>query len=159
MTAPLIRKMFKTSRLAEFCSQKELVNQTGHVIEDWPLVVLKELIDNAIDAAEEAGTAPIIKLVVSLHEIAVSDNGPGIAPEAVANILDYTARVSSREAYVSPTRGAQGNALKTILAMPFALNGERGDRSSKAKALHTGSAFRPTAINHHSSLIIMLSML
>ena len=36
-------------------------------------------------------------------------------------------RVSSREAYVSPTRGAQGNALKTILAMPFVLSGgERG---------------------------------
>ena len=41
-------------------------------------------------------------------------------------ILDYTSRVSSREAYVSPTRGAQGNALKTIVAMPFALDGTRG---------------------------------
>ena len=38
-------------------------------------------------------------------------------------------RVSSREAYVSPTRGAQGNALKTIVAMPFVLDGERGPRS------------------------------
>jgi hypothetical protein len=34
--------------------------------------------------------------------------------------------LSSREAYVSPTRGAQGNALKTIVAMPFVLDGERG---------------------------------
>ncbi len=57
----------------------------------------------------------------------ISDNGPGIAPETVAGILDYTSRTSSREAYVSPTRGAQGNALKTILAMGFALDGERGE--------------------------------
>src|SRR5262249_26495923 len=38
----------------------------------------------------------------------------------------YDVRVSSREAYASPTRGAQGNALKTILAMPYVLDGERG---------------------------------
>jgi hypothetical protein len=36
-------------------------------------------------------------------------------------------RVGSREAHVSPNRGAQGNALKTLLAMPFALDGERGE--------------------------------
>jgi DNA topoisomerase VI subunit B len=94
MTAPLIRKVFKTSRLAEFCSQKELVNQTGHAIGDWPLVVLKELIDNAIDAAEEAGTAPIIDVVVNEDGIAISDSGPGIAPETVAGILDFTARMT-----------------------------------------------------------------
>jgi DNA topoisomerase VI subunit B len=115
------------TRLAEFCSQKELVNQTGHAVEDWPLVDLKELIDNALDGAEESGIAPIIEISVSQDDIAVADNGPGIAPETVADIIDYTARVSSREAYVSPTRGAQGNALKTILAMPFALDGERGE--------------------------------
>jgi DNA topoisomerase VI subunit B len=52
------RHIFKTSRLAEFCSQKELINQTGHNIPDWPLVILKELLDNALDASEEAGIAP-----------------------------------------------------------------------------------------------------
>jgi hypothetical protein len=40
--------------------------------------------------------------------------------------LDYTVRVSSREAYVSPTRRAQGNALKCIVAMGFALDGVNG---------------------------------
>jgi len=44
----------------------------------------------------------------------------------VCAILDYTTHVYSREAYVSPTRGAQGNALKTLLAMPFALHGSYG---------------------------------
>jgi hypothetical protein len=36
-------------------------------------------------------------------------------------------RTSSREAYVSVTRGQQGNALQAILAMGFALDGERGE--------------------------------
>jgi hypothetical protein len=50
--------------------------------------------------------------------------------ETIASVLDYTIRVSSREAYVSPTRGAQGNALKTILAMWYVLDrGNGGDRA------------------------------
>ena len=54
----LERTTFKTSRLLDFCSEKELVAQTGHQKTDWPLVVLKELKDNALDACEEAGVAP-----------------------------------------------------------------------------------------------------
>ena len=44
----------------------------------------------------------------------------------IEDILDFTVRVSSREAYVGPTRGAQGNALKTIMVMPFVLDGNAG---------------------------------
>src|SRR5262245_45683560 len=58
----LSRQVFTTSRLLEFCSQKELVLQTGYPVEQWPLVVLKELIDNAIDACEEADIAPVIEV-------------------------------------------------------------------------------------------------
>jgi DNA topoisomerase VI subunit B len=53
----LERTTFRTSRLLEFCSRKELVAQTGHEPDAWPLVVLKELVDNALDACEEAGVA------------------------------------------------------------------------------------------------------
>jgi DNA topoisomerase VI subunit B len=124
----LARVAFKTSRLAEFCSRRELVAQTGHDVSDWPLVILKELVDNGLDGCEEAETSPEIDIEVSTAsgEIVVSDNGPGIPEQTVRDILDYSFRVSSREAYVSPTRGAQGNALKTLVAMPFALHGEIG---------------------------------
>jgi DNA topoisomerase VI subunit B len=119
----LKREIFKTSRLLEFCSEKELVNQTGHSADQWPLVILKELIDNSIDGCEEAAIAPVIKVAVRHRAITISDNGPGIAAKTLKDITDYATRTSSREAYVSPTRGAQGNALKTILAMPFVLDG------------------------------------
>jgi DNA topoisomerase VI subunit B len=122
----LERTTFHTSRLLEFCSRKELVAQTGHEPADWPLVVIKELIDNSLDASEEAGIAPVIRITVARGKIRVSDNGPGIPPETVASILDFTTRTSSREAYVAPDRGRQGNAIKCILAMPFVLDGEQG---------------------------------
>ncbi len=122
----LERTTFRTSRLLDFTSEKELIAQTGHRREAWPLVILKELLDNALDACEDTGIAPEIKVAVDKDGITVADNGPGIPPETVKGVLDFSVRVSSREAYVSPTRGAQGNALKTVVAMPFVLDGERG---------------------------------
>lgn len=124
--AKLKRTTFTTSRQLDFFSEKELAAQTGHPMEDWPLVILKELIDNALDACEDAGTKPRIKVIVTDGGIAVCDNGPGIPASTVAGAMDFNVRVSSCEAYVSPSRGAQGNALKTILAMPFVLSGDDG---------------------------------
>lgn len=124
----LDRTTFATSRLLDFCSEKELTAQTGHEIEDWPRVIVKELVDNALDACEEAGIAPEIEVTVEGDAVTVADNGPGLPASTVKSILDFTVRISSREAYVSPTRGAQGNALKTILAMPFVLSGNQAGR-------------------------------
>jgi hypothetical protein len=129
------RVAFETSRLMEFCTKRELSNQTGHVPDDWPRVILKELIDNSLDACEEASITPVITVSVNSQEGAgtvfvVEDNGPGVPASTIAGVLDYTIRVSSREAYVSPTRGAQGNALKTILPMAYVL-GDDDDREAK----------------------------
>jgi DNA topoisomerase VI subunit B len=126
----LTRVAFRVSRLMEFCTRRELQNQTGHGVEEWPLVVLKELMDNALDACEEAEVAPVISITVEPDSVTIQDNGGGIKPGTVRSILDYTIRVSSREAYVSPTRGAQGNALKTILAMGYVLDRERQDSNN-----------------------------
>jgi DNA topoisomerase VI subunit B len=122
--ATLTRIAFSTSRFAEFCSKHELIAQTGHPVEDWPLVIIKEETDNALDITEEHGVAPIISISVDTDrcEIIVSDNGPGMPPETIKAILNCSVRTSSRSAYVSPTRGQQGNALQTILAMGYAIN-------------------------------------
>ena len=123
------RVAFITSRLMEFCTEKELVAQTGHESYQWPCVIAKELVDNGLDICEETGIAPVIKVIIKigkrgkLTRIIVEDNGPGFPDRTVAAIIDYSVRVSSREAYISPTRGRQGNALKTILPMAYVLSG------------------------------------
>jgi DNA topoisomerase VI subunit B len=123
----LTRVPFQVSRLMEFCNRRELVNQTGHDTSEWPLVVLKELVDNALDESEEAGIPPLIEIAVDGDKITIADNGRGIPAKTIESVLDYSIRVSSREAYVSPTRGAQGNALKTILPMGYVLDGHHDE--------------------------------
>ena len=81
VTAPAVERLqrtaFSTSRLLDFVSEKELTLQCGYGPHDWPLVVVKELIDNALDAREEQGVAPEIKVAVSENSITVADNGSG----------------------------------------------------------------------------------
>jgi len=62
----LERVTFETSRLGEFCSERELTAQIGHRSSEWPLVAAKEMIDNSIDGAEEAEIAPEIDISVDM---------------------------------------------------------------------------------------------
>jgi hypothetical protein len=134
---------FTVSRLMEFCNKRELTNQTGHGAFEWPLVILKELVDNALDAAEEAEIAPVISVTVKPGSIVIEDNGPGIPAKTIESVLDYSIRVSSREAYVSPTRGAQGNALKTILPMSYVMDDRRGEDASGKTIIRGARARAP----------------
>jgi DNA topoisomerase VI subunit B len=135
--AKLTRVAFRVSRLMEFCSERELTNQTRHSMWQWPLVVAKELLDNSLDAAEEVEVPPAITVIVEPGAIGVEDNAGGIGADTITSVLDYTIRVSSREAYVSPTRGAQGNALKTILAMGYVLGRRKGGDDAGVTIIET----------------------
>jgi DNA topoisomerase VI subunit B len=75
----LTRTVFTTSRLLEFTTVEELTKLVGFGPDRWPMIVAKEAIDNALDACEEANTAPEITVAVSTKgTISVTDNGPGI---------------------------------------------------------------------------------
>ena len=60
MTATVERVVFSTPRAAEFLELRSLQSQTGQPVEEFGSVVIKELLDNALDAAESAGNAPVI---------------------------------------------------------------------------------------------------
>ena len=88
--------------------------------DDWLVVTIKELIDNGLDACEEARISPAITVEEQIHSrFTVTDNGPGMSPELVAKLCDLSARTSTREAFAAPDRGSQGNALPTLLALPL----------------------------------------
>jgi DNA topoisomerase VI subunit B len=123
-TAVLNRTTFETSRDSEYFNIRELQAQTGQPVEMFAAVAFKELVDNAMDACETAGIAPRLEIILRQHgtrlTIGIQDNGQGIPPETVDRILNFQTRTSDKAVYRSPTRGAQGNALKTVLGMPCA---------------------------------------
>lgn len=123
----LQRTTFSISRELEFFTEKELRLQIGHGPELWPLALVKEQIDNGLDAAEAAGVPPAITVTVTPDTVSVADNGPGLPQATLTRSLDYRVRVSDKNHYVAPTRGQLGNALKCVWAAPFVRSGERGD--------------------------------
>ena len=122
----LKRTTFETSRAAEYFTAEGLTKLTEQSVEDFGSVVLKELGDNALDAAETAGVAPELRIkcerLWGITRVSVLDNGDGIPPKTVESMQDFSTLTSDKAHYRTPTRGSQGNALKTIIGIPRALD-------------------------------------
>lgn len=123
-TPTLKRETFTLPRAMEFFSEKELNAQIGFTRPDWPVALLKELLDNALDACESADIAPEIEVELHDDALIVQDNGPGLPLALLEKSLDYASRDTDKLGYVSPSRGQQGNALLTLWAAPFVATGE-----------------------------------
>ena len=119
--------------------------QIGHGRGLWPVALLKELIDNSLDACEAANLPPEVEVEIGDDSFGVRDNGPGLPRETLTRSLDYLKRVSDKAFYVSPTRGQLGNALKVVWAAPFVAHGDarlcRGMEPGGAS--HRGGLGRP----------------
>lgn len=113
--------IFEVSRETDFFTLDGLRKFIGLEESQWLKVVVKELVDNALDAAEGAGVQP--EICVDLVEdagalaVTVTDNGPGIPPEATRSIFNTRTRTSSKVGFIAPSRGKQGNALPSILGI------------------------------------------
>ena len=59
------RAHFQISRSAEYFDVRELQTQTGQPASTLGEVVLKALIDNALDACESAGIDPVIHIGIA----------------------------------------------------------------------------------------------
>jgi len=111
-----------------------LEKTTGRPSHEWDLYVVKELLDNALDADERwaCDHGNPIELTVDLHyqhsdvldihslDIAVFNRAP-FPTDLLPAIFDLTAYTSDKSHYNYPSRGQQGNALKTLLGIPYAL--------------------------------------
>jgi len=114
-----------------------LEKTTGRPSHDWDLYIIKELLDNALDADEHRTRKydEVVELTMSidLHyrhinvldihslDIAVSSGTP-FPTDLLTDVFDLTVYTSDKSLYNYPSRGQQGNALKTILGIPYALH-------------------------------------
>jgi DNA topoisomerase VI subunit B len=127
MSATLDRTTFTFRRTLEYFSLSELQAQTGQSYTKFPIVIVKELVDNALDECECVDVKPVVELSAIEEDegtvkITIADNGKGIPPETVEKILDFDTRTTSKAFYRTPTRGQLGNALKTVIGIPYALS-------------------------------------
>ena len=109
------------------------------------LTTLKEAVDNSLDACEEAGILPDIKITVNkvgagasktsdLVEITVEDNGPGIDQDDLAKVYgEYLA--SSKFGRGRATRGQQGIGISAATTWAQLTNAKGAKVTSKTKAM------------------------
>ena len=116
--AVLNRVTFETSRALEYFSAKELQAQIGFTSDYWPVAILRELIDNALDACEGIGVAPDIHITTSDDTICVRDNGPGIPPQTIERSLGGTTLRSRSTALPSGPRSRMRSAMRLEILAP-----------------------------------------
>ncbi len=127
----------KRQREFDYLQLHWLEKTTGRPKHHWDLYIIKELLDNAIDADEcwsqEQGES--IELTIDIHyrhsvslsidslSISVSNSAPFPA-KLIPIAFDLSEYVSDKAPYNRPSRGQQGNALKTLIGIPYALHYE-----------------------------------
>jgi len=123
MTSNSERRMLGRTELSKYINPQVLPQQTGCDLSDLDDFILKELVDNALDACDETST-PTVDIVFDTDQfltLTVKDNGIGLTQDRVEKIMDFNKSYSTKSYYKYPTRGALGNALKCVIGAPYAL--------------------------------------
>lgn len=135
---------FSFNREFDFVRSARLCRTTGRPAHEWDFYIIKELIDNALDADEvvwrkEPTQTPILKVRIEFgnQQLFVQVSNRTKFPVELIHDIFATHQYTSRKAFVKGlTRGALGNALKTLLGIPYALrNSVSGDWKPDLKPL------------------------
>ena len=91
-------------------------------------MAIKELVDNALDAAPTARLTAI-----DADTFVIEDDGPGIARQKVPELFSVTRPMMSSKLIRRPTRGAVGNGLRVATGAAFASGGSITVESRKVR--------------------------
>lgn len=100
------------------------------------LTAVKEAVDNALDACEEAGILPDIRVQITPgehkeeYELVVSDNGPGITQKSMPKVFGQLL-YGSRFHAIRQSRGQQGIGISAVVLYGQLTTGHRAIVSSK----------------------------
>jgi hypothetical protein len=130
------RETFTVSKALDYLNPDELRKQLGCERDLWLHALSKEVCDNSLDNCEEIGVLPEIAWTVTDESISFQDYGSGIEADTVESILNLTTKTSSRAAWRSVTRGAQGFFSKCLISLPYAWDTSRpGSVTIKARGV------------------------
>jgi hypothetical protein len=109
-----LREDWKLFRNIETLAQKAGVPQ-----ESIPSLVVKELVDNALDA----GSSCELAVMPGVNGFYVRDSGEGIDPEQLQELFSVSRPLLSSKLLRLPTRGALGNGLRVVSGAVLASGG------------------------------------
>ncbi|MBE9138022.1 ATP-binding protein [Nodosilinea sp. LEGE 07088] len=159
---------FSFNREFDFVRLEGLRRTTGRPAHEWDFYILKELIDNALDAdeglwREDLEQHPILKMRIeyAAKQLFVQVSNRSVFPANLIPEIFATRQYTSRKAFIKGlTRGALGNALKTLLGIPYALrNRVASDWSPDQKPLSIicdGKEYLPTYLVDTTEQVIQL---
>lgn len=107
--APIIHE---TADWRLFLNPETLPQKAGCQPDDIAAVVLKELVDNSLDA----GASVAIRHSPELQMWIITDNGPGLDPGDVPMLFCVNRPLLSSKLKRMPTRGMLGNGLRVVTA-------------------------------------------
>jgi hypothetical protein len=148
-TAPPI--YYETADWQLFVDQQTLPQKAGCEPNELGRVVLKELVDNALD-----GGAGKVTLDGDTTRCIVTDDGPGIDPHDVPRLFAVNRPLISSKMKRLPTRGMLGNGLRVVMGAVAALGGSisvttRGRRYELGTDTVTGATERLAVTDAPSS--------
>ena len=108
--------MYKTRISSDYFTAQGLETRTGLSRNNWSVALIKELIDNALDAIEP-NTTKEITIEYSYGTLNIFDNGPGLNIADVKAIYDFEYYVSKNRHIINISRGKQGNGLKSVIGI------------------------------------------
>ena len=118
-----MKLLLNTSTMIDYFTEDGLRKKTGLSEDMWNEMLFKELMDNALDAVESCQEKRIeVSYDTRSETLQVFDNGSGISEKSLESIYDFSVYHSSKRHYITPSRGQQGNGLKTVICVCF-LNG------------------------------------
>lgn len=112
-------RITRTHMMEDYFTEEGLVKKIGLSKSWWNDVIMKELIDNALDSIEPLSNK-CVSIVRSINGLGIFDNGEGISCDIIkTGIYDFYYFVSGKRDYITASRGKQGNGLKTIISICF----------------------------------------
>jgi len=132
---------FSFNREFDFVRLDGLRRATGRPPHEWDIYIIKELLDNALDADDalwqrDHAQHPIVDISIEYipipkmkaQQLEISVSNRALFPVELIGDVFHTMWYTSRKSFIKGlTRGALGNALKTLLGIPYALRNKVAD--------------------------------